>query len=221
MIRSICAAFAETMSAGREKMTITVSERGDSAEISCGDTRIDPVSLTLLVCAAEARDGRDTALPFAFPRSAEAAAAQYGGRILRYFESPMDDRDEEARRLARGGIYLRDGFACAVKALRYMKELGLTPAEALASLPRSSTADRFVRISCPPQRVLDRLKAVPEENEGAVLGTDGERVFLRPDRRGTGIFMYAESFGTETAASLCDKAEEMIRKAAGALPERK
>ncbi|MCR4780754.1 MAG: NTP transferase domain-containing protein [Ruminiclostridium sp.] len=221
LIRTICTPFARQMSAGGQKMTVTVSERGDSAEISCGDTRIDPVTLTLLVCAAEARDGRAAALPFAFPRSAEAAAELYGGRILRYFESPMDDRDEDARSLARAQPYLRDGFACAVRALRLMKELGLTPAEAADSIPRSSTADRFVRVCCPPQRVLDRLKAVPEENEGAVISPDGERVFLRPDRRGTGIFMFAESFGTETAASLCDKAEAMILKAAGALSEKK
>ena len=221
MIRTICAPFAKRISAGGQKMTVTVSERGDSAEISCGDTRIDPVTLTLLVCAAEAREGRVPAVPFAFPRAAEAAAELYGGTVARYFESPMDDRDGEARRLAGEQIYMRDGFASAVRALRYMRELGLTPAEAAASLPRSSTADRFVRVCCPPQRVLARLKAVPEENEGAVISRDGERIFLRPDRRGTGIFMFAESFGTETAASLCDKAEEMIMKAAGALSEKK
>ena len=219
-IRAVCAPFAKMLSAGRDRMTITVSERGDSAEISCGETRIDPVSLMLLVCAAEARAGNDTALPFAFPRTAETAAAQYGQRIFRYFESSMDDRDEQARSLAQRQLCLRDGFACSVKALRYMHDLGLSPKDALESLPRSSTADRFIRVSVPPQRVLDRLKAVPEENEGAVLGTDGERVFLRPDRRGTGIFLFAESCGTETAASLCDKAEKQIRNAVSALTQK-
>lgn len=219
-IRAICAPFAKLLSAGRERMTVTVSERGDSAEISCGETRIDPVSLTLLVCSTEARNGNDSALPFAFPRTAENAAAQFGRTILRYYESSMDDRDEEARRLAGQQLWLRDGFACAVKALRYMHDLGLSPRDALETLPRSSTADRFVRVSVPPQRVLDRLKAVPEENEGAVIGTDGERVFLRPDRRGTGIFLFAESCGAETAASLCDKAEKQIRSAVSALTQR-
>lgn len=221
-IRAVCTTFAKQMSAGRVRMTITVSARGDSAEITCGDAHIDPVSLTLLACAAEARNGCDTALPFAFPRSAESCAARYGHRVLRYFESSMDDRDEEARTLAAKQPYMRDGFACAVKVLRYMRDEGLSPQQALDTLPRFSAADRFVRVSCPPQRVLDRLKAVPEENEGAVItGGDGERVFLRPDRRGTGIFMFAESFGTETAASLCDKAEKMIRRAMGALSERR
>jgi len=220
-IRAICSPFAAQMSAGKERMTITVSERGDTAEISAGETRIDPVSLTLLVCAAEARDGRDTALPFAFPRSAEGSAAMYGHTVLRYYESSMSDSDDAARALAREQIYLRDGFACAVKALRYMRELGLSPKQALETVPKSSTAGRFVKVSCPPQRVLDRLKAVPEENEGAVISPDGERVFLRPDRRGTGLFLFAESFGTETAASLCDKAEKQIRSAVSALISRK
>ena len=215
-IKALCSPFAKAVSdvsdSGREKLTITVPERGDTAEISCGETRIDAVSLTLTVCAYEARHGEDIALPFAFPRTAESAAEAFGRNVLRYYESSMDDRDEEARKLAGSQIFMRDGFALALKALRSMYELGLTPAELLESVPHSSTAGRFIKVTVPPQRVIDRLKAVPEENEGAYLALDGERVFLRPDRRGTGIFMFAESYGTETAAELCEKTERLINK---------
>ncbi len=216
-IKQICRSFAQKISGEGEKLTITVSETGDTAYISSGDTRIDPVSLTLAVCAYEAKLGNDTALPFSFPHTAETAAEQYGKNILRYYASSMDDSDEEARKLAAEQLYMRDGFIMALKALRYMTDSGMTPAELIASLPKSSTAGRFIRVSCPPQRVLGRLKAVPEENEGAVIVEDGERVFLRPDKRGTGIFLYAESFGTETAASLCDRTEKMIRNAVSSL----
>ena len=219
--RDICTPFAKKISSGREKLTVTVTERGDMSEIGCGDTVIDPVSMQVIACAYEARHGHDTALPFSFPHSAEDAASAYGGKILRYFASSMDDRDEEARRLAENQLFMRDGFALALKVLSYMSELALTPAEALASVPHSSNAGRFIRVNCPPQRILSRLKAVPEENEGAVLASGDERVFLRPDKRGTGLFMFAESFGTETAASLCDRTEKLIRNAAAALKQPK
>jgi len=219
--RDICTPFAKKISSGHEKLTVTVTERGDMSEIGCGDTVIDPVSMQVIACAYEARHGHDTALPFSFPHSAEDAASAYGGKILRYFASSMDDRDEEARHLAENQLFMRDGFALALKVLSYMSELALTPAEALASVPRSSNAGRFIRVNCPPQRILSRLKAVPEENEGAVLASGDERVFLRPDKRGTGLFMFAESFGTETAASLCDRTEKLIRNAAAALKQPK
>lgn len=219
--RDICTPFAKKISSGREKLTVTITERGDMSEIGCGDTVIDPVSMQVIACAYEARHGHDTALPFSFPHSAEDAASAYGGKILRYFASSMDDRDEEARRLAENQLFMRDGFALALKVLSYMSELALTPAEALASVPHSCNAGRFIRVNCPPQRILSRLKAVPEENEGAVLASGDERVFLRPDKRGTGLFMFAESFGTETAASLCDRTEKLIRNAAAALKQPK
>lgn len=211
--RELCKPYAKAVSGGREKLTVTISENGMSSEISSGDTRIDSVSMLLLACAAEARMGNDCALPFDFPRTAEVCAEQFGGNICRYFASSMDDRDENARKLAGQQLFLRDGFELALKVLGYMSRQGLSVPDALASIPHSSTAGRFVRVSCPPQRVLNRLKAVPEENEGAVIASDGERVFIRPDRRGTGLYLFAESFGTETAASLCDKTEKLIRNA--------
>lgn len=217
VFRDICTPFAKKISSGREKLTVTITERGDMSEISCGDTVIDKVAMQVTACAYEARHGRDSALPFAFPHTAEDAAAAYGGKVMRYYASSMDDRDEEARRLAAEQLFMRDGFALALRVLGYMAELALTPAEVLESIPRSSSAGRFIRVNCPPQRILDRLKAVPEENEGAVIASGDDRVLLRPDKRGTGLFMFAESFGTETAASLCDRTEKLIRNAAAAL----
>ncbi len=213
LIRSICTPFAKAVSGGREKLTVTIPERGTSCEISCGDTRLDSMSVILTVCGAEAENGNDTALPFSFPHTAEKCTAPFGRDILRYFASSMNDRDEQARTLAAEQLYMRDGFALALKCLRYMHEHCLSPADIAGMLPRSTSADRFIRVNCPPQRVLGRLKAVPEENEGAVLTANGERIFLRPDKQGRGIFMFAESFGTETAASLCDRTEKLIRNA--------
>ncbi|MBO6301692.1 MAG: NTP transferase domain-containing protein [Ruminiclostridium sp.] len=211
--RDICAPFARAVSGGKEKLTVNIGERGDASEISCGDTFLDRTAMTLIACAEVSESGGSVALPFAFPRTAEETASKYGGKVLRYYESSMDNSDEEARDLARKTLYMRDGFMLALRVLKFMSRHACTPAEALEAVPRYSAEDRFIRLNCPPQRVLDRLRAVPEENEGAVIYSGGERVFLRPDKRGTGLFMFAESFGEETAASLCDSTEKLIRDA--------
>ncbi len=220
VFRDICAPFAKAVSGGGPKLTVNIGERGDSAVISCGDTVIDGTAMTLIAVASLSEHGEAAALPFAFPMAAEETAEKYGGKILRYYESPMDDSDSEARRLAQSQLFMRDGFLLALRVLKFMAEHAVTPDEALGLIERSSSAGRFIRLNCPPQRVLDRIKAVPEENEGAVISGNGQRVFLRPDRRGTGLFMFAESFGNETAASLCDNAEKLIRDAAAALTGR-
>lgn len=215
--RDICAPFAKLISGGGAKLTVNIGERGDTAEISCGDTFIGHTAMTLIACADAAENGIVPALPFSFPQSAEETAARYGGSVTRYFASSMDDRDEEARRLAADQLFMRDGFMLALRVLGFMARHAATPEETLGLIARSSTEDRFIRLNCPPQRVLDRLRAVPEENEGAVIASEDRRVFLRPDKRGTGLYMFAESFGSETAASLCDSAEKLIRDAAAAL----
>lgn len=217
LFRDICAPFAKAVSGSGERLTVSIGETGLTSRISCGETFIDDVSMTLIACADAAERGETTALPFAFPLTAEETAGRYGGKILRYYASSMDDCDEEARKVAEKSVYMRDGFMLALRVLSFMARHAMTPAEALASVPRSSSEERFIRLNCPPQRVLDRLRAVPEENEGAVIPSGGNRLLLRPDKRGTGLFMYAESFGSETAASLCDSAEKLIRDAAAAL----
>ena len=215
--RDICAPFAGAISRGKEKLIVNIGERGDESEISCGETFLDHISMTLAACADAAEHGETAALPFSFPQTAEETAGMYGGSVVRYFASSMDDRDDEARKLAAEQLWMRDGFLLALRVLGFMARHAVTPAEVQGLIARSSTEGRFIRLNCPPQRVLDRLKAVPEENEGAVIASEDRRVFLRPDKRGTGLFMFAESFGSETASSLCDNAEKLIKDAAASL----
>ena len=133
--------------------------------------------------------------------------------MLRYFASSMDDRDGAARRLAARQTFLHDGFVLALTVLKYLAESGLSPKEALKGIPRSQRARRFIHITCPPQKILGKIGASPAENEGAYIAADGERVFLRSNKRGTGLYLFAESFGAETAAELCDRTERLIKSA--------
>ncbi len=135
--REICTPFAKLISAGREKLTVNIGERGDTCEMSCGDTFLDSVAMTLIACADTAERGLDVAIPFSFPHTAEETAKLFGGRILRYFASSMDDRDEEARKLAAEQLFLRDGFMLALKVLGFLARHSVTPSEALELVPSS------------------------------------------------------------------------------------
>ena len=209
----IYSSYLKKISGGREKLTISLNERGTRSEITCGETSIDYCSMLLIAAIRTMSRGYDVALPFSFPQTADFAAESYGRRVLRYFASSMDDRDGAARRLAARQTFLHDGFVLALTVLKYLTESGLSPKEALKGIPRSQRARRFIHITCPPQKILGKIGASPAENEGAYIAADGERVFLRSNKRGTGLYLFAESFGAETAAELCDRTERLIKSA--------
>lgn len=147
----------------------------------------------LLLAADDAmKNGHSVALPYSFPQAADLVAERYGKRILRYYASSLDDSDREARTTAAGQSFLADGFILAVTVLRILGERGLTIGEALRSLPSFSETSRFIHISCPPQKILKKLmNGKSTETEGVVLSEDGERVFMRSNKRGTGLYLFA------------------------------
>ena len=51
----------------------------------------------------------------------------------------------------------------------------------------------------------------PAENEGVVISGDKERIFLRSNKKGNGLYLFAESASSETAAELCIRAEKLIK----------
>ncbi len=206
----LLAPYLKRIGSGREKLMIKLSSDGKKAEIISADTTLDYTSLLLIASARLLSKGKDVALPFEFPRTADFIAHSYGRNILRFYASSMDNSDRKARRLAERQTFLQDGFVLAMNVLAYMSENGLSLKELTDSLPRSANLTRFIRITCPPQKILNRLSAEPAENEGAVIANDNERVFIRSNKKGTGFYLFAESFDSETAAALCDRTEKLI-----------
>lgn len=207
----LLAPYLKRISGGREKLMIKLSSDGKKAEIISPDTTLDYGTLILIASAKLLSKGKDVALPFEFPRTADFIAHSYGRNILRFYASSMDNSDRKARRLAERQTFLQDGFVLAMSVLSYMSENGRTLKELADSLPKSANLTRFIRITCPPQKILNRLSAEPAENEGAVIANDNERVFIRSNKKGTGFYLFAESFDAETAAALCDKTEKLIK----------
>ena len=64
----------------------------------------------------------------------------------------------------------------------------------------------------PPQKILNKIvNGNPAENEGVIISDDGERIFLRSNKKGNGLYLFAESLNSETASELCFRTEELIK----------
>lgn len=210
---SVYAPFSAKIGTGKAPLTITLGNRLTKSEISDDNgNSIDYSSMIMLAAMARLEKGAETALPFAFPRAADIMAEQLGSKIHRFYSSSMDNSDMQARRIAADEKFLYDGFVLAVQVLRFMTEKGLTIPEALDLLPKFSGMKKFIYISCPPQKILGRISGGnPAENEGVVISGDGERIFLRSNKKGNGLYLFAESASSETAAELCIKTEKLIK----------
>ncbi len=206
--------FLAKIGTGKKTLVITMNERLTKAEISDDEgNSIDYNAMVMLAINSELQKGNETALPFAFPRVADIIADRYSKKIQRFYTSSMDNRDLYARSIAAKEKFLYDGFMLTISVLRFMAENALSVSEALSVLPRFSGMSKFIRISCPPQKILSRIsEGSPAENEGVVISGDRERIFLRSNKKGNGLYLFAESTGSETAAELCMKAEKLIRE---------
>lgn len=210
---SLYAPFLKKIGKGKKPLTITLNERTTKAEISDEKgNNLDYTSLILLAVNSTFEKGGEIALPFAFPRAADTVAEKFGKKIYRFFASSMDNRDLEARRIASELPFLYDGFVLALLSLEYMNRHNLSVGDALDLLPHFSGINRFIYISCPPQKILNKIvNGSPAENEGVIISDDGERIFLRSNKKGNGLYLFAESLNSETASELCTRTEELIK----------
>lgn len=199
---------------GKTGLTLTLNEQTTKAELTDENgIKLDYTTMILVALTAVLEKGGEIAVPFAFSQAADAVAAKFGKKVHRFFASSMDNRDAEARRIAAEQPFLYDGFVLAAVVMKYMAQHSLTVPVLLETLPRFSEMSRFIYISCPPQKILNKIAdGTAAENEGVVISGDNERIFLRSNKRGNGLYLYAESFNAETAAELCFRTEKMIKE---------
>ncbi len=211
---SMYAPFFGKIGTGRAELTVNMNEKTTRAElVTESGKRCDYGTLVLIAAVRLLAAGEDVALPFAFLSAADYVAEKYGRKIHRFYASSMDDSDSYARSLAAEQRFLNDGFVLAASALKYLSESGHTLDEAIDALPKFTAKNKFVHICCPPQKILNKIENDRHaEKEGVLISEDGERVFLRSNKRGDGLYLFAESFSSETAAQLCEKTERLIEK---------
>ena len=198
-------------------LTINISRDGTRSELVVSDKeKAGFVKLVTIVARDAMERGCDVAVPLEFPSGVEEAARQTGKKVYRYYQCPNDNSDSKARLIASAQPFLFDGLILALNALEIVSASYMSLGQYLETMPELATENRFLRIHCPPQRILGRLaEAAGGISEGVFLGNEGNRVLLRSNRKGDGIFMFAESYSQETAKALCDGVEERVRRLLG------
>lgn len=155
-------------------------------------------------------------IPYSFPMGADSLAEEENGRLYRYYNCSDSDEDEEARKVAKrpDNFFVRDGLVLAVMILSYLSDKGITLSEAVNGIPRFYTTQRFVSVNCNPSRLIKEFTlAKSGGSEGVVYQGDESRAVIRPLKSGSGIMIFAESFKSETACSLCDEIQQKIKAA--------
>jgi phosphomannomutase len=210
---SLTPVFESVSSANGEILVVTLTDGGSKAEIYTGNDKVNHERLILLAAAGFMQNGTDVALPHDFAGCADFLASSYGRKIHRYYLCSNDSSDEHARELAAGQVFLRDGAVLALNVLEFLARNSMSIENAVKAIPAFASERREVEINCPPQRIISRL-CVPGcgKGEGVLLGDNRENILIRSGKRGKSLFLLAESLSSETAAELCDNAENLIKK---------
>lgn len=197
-----------------EPLTVNISRDGTKAELYVSENeKADYTKLVTIVGYDLMKKGFDLAVPLEFPSSAEEAARLSGQRVLRFYRCSNDNGDKAARELAASQPFLFDGLMLALNALEIISASYVTLGKYLEGLPSLETENRFLHIHCPPQRILSKLADKSDGvGEGIFLGEEGNRVLLRSNRQGNGLFLFAEGYSQETAKALCDSVEMKVRE---------
>lgn len=197
-----------------QPLTINISHDGTRAELFVSEKEKAGYTKLVTIVARDAMERDcDVAVPLEFPSGVEEAARLTGKKVYRYYQCPNDSSDSKARLIASAQPFLFDGLILALNALEIVTSSYMSLGQYLETMPELATENRFLKIHCPPQRILGRLaEAAGGVTEGVFLGEEGNRVLLRSNRRGDGIFMFAESYSQETAKALCDSVEERVRQ---------
>lgn len=197
-----------------ETITVNISYDGTKSELFVSEKEKAGYVKLVTIAARDAMErGCDAAVPLEFPSGIDEAARLLGREVYRFFQCPNDNSDNKARTIAAEEPFLFDGLILALNALEIISSSYMSLGQYLETMPEFATENRFLKIHCPPQKILGRLaEAVGGASEGVFIGEKGNRVLLRSNRRGDGIFMFAESYSQETAKALCDDVEKRVRE---------
>ena len=196
-----------------ESLTVNISHDGTRGELFVSEgEKADFAKLVTIVGADMMKKGFDVAVPLEFPSVMEEVGKSTGRAVHRFYRCTNDNSDRHARELAAAQPFLFDGLVLALNALEIITGSYMTLGRFLESMPELATENRFLQIKCPPQRILSRLAdGTTGTGEGIFLGEEGNRVLLRSNRRGDGLFLFAESYSQEAAKALCDSVEKRVR----------
>ncbi|MBR4554807.1 MAG: hypothetical protein IKO27_04355 [Ruminococcus sp.] len=197
-----------------ERIVFHISHDGSSCTASSTSSGYVPHGRLLLIAARSMfRKGAAVSFPFETSLSAERLAEDENGTLLRYFSVSDGIEDREARECAArpDSFFVRDGLALAAVVTSAADRSGLSFGEFVGEIPQIYCSQRFIGLpgsKVPTAFELD-AKAV---GQNAELFTDSGRAVVRRVRGSRGLMIFAESFSSEAALSLCDEVTERIKK---------
>lgn len=196
-----------------EALSATFDFQGKKCEINCGYRKYSHDTLVFLACTEIMNKGFDVAVPYSFSSAVDMVARNCGRYVHRFYSCSNDNSDLKARQLAETEPFLGDGAILLLTVLSSLANSKTTLCKAAESLPKTAKDNRFIEINIPPQQILSRISSGSAGiGEGIVINSDNSRVLLRSDKKGKGIFLYAEGFSEETAREMCDKTEKMVKR---------
>ncbi|MGN0632372.1 MAG: hypothetical protein ACI4JW_00735 [Oscillospiraceae bacterium] len=194
-----------------ERIIFHISNDGKGCTAYTDDTGyVTNEKLVLIAVKAAFEKEIPVALPFTFPMAADRLAEICGGKLYRYFHSPLDEADGAARSVASrpDNFFVRDGMSLTCTICAYLSEKGITLKRALEDIPEFYSAQRFAASDCPPAQVFKRL-GCKKDCGGVIMRSENTRAMIRPLRHRRGVIIFTESARAETASELCD---DIIRK---------
>jgi mannose-1-phosphate guanylyltransferase/phosphomannomutase len=209
--------FERVSNRNGEQLIITLNNAGTKAEFRIGKGAvISHDNLILLACTDIFKGGFDVALPADFAGAADDLAESFGRRVHRFFSCSNDDGDKHAREMAESEAFLWDGAYLSLFVLGWVSRERISLADADGALPQFNRENRVVVINCPPQRILTKIckgkSGFSGFCEGIMQERNNSRVLIRSNKKGDALFLMAESASSETAKSLCDDVEALVKQ---------
>ena len=216
LLKLLTPIFERISNRNGEQLIITLNNAGTKTEFRIGKgSVISHDNLILLACTDILKGGYDVALPADFAGAADDLAESFGRRVHRFFSCSNDDTDKQAREIAESEAFLWDGAYLALFVLGWITREKISLTDADSALPRFNRENRVVIINCPPQRILGQIckgkSGFSGFCEGIVRDSNNNRVLIRSNKKGDALFLMAESASVETAKSLCDDVEAMVK----------
>ncbi|MDO5125652.1 MAG: sugar phosphate nucleotidyltransferase [Ruminococcus sp.] len=159
--------------------------------------------------------GLSVSVPFTFPSIAEDIAKSENGKLLRYYNSSDNTNDNNARSVAMEveNLFVRDGLALAFLICAYLSDNKVSFADAIAQIPKFSTIQRYISYKGNNSDLIATFSdGTNVGNEGIVYKKHQSRAVIRPMKKGNGLMIFAESFKSELASSICDEIQETLKK---------
>lgn len=171
----------------------------------------------LILLAVKAAFEKDipVSLPYTFPMAADKLAERLGGKLYRYFHSPMDGEDRAAREIAErpDNFFVRDGMMLMCDVCAYLSKNRVTLFEAMADIPSFYSAQRFAAVESTASEIYKKLGCRREGGcDGIVISGENTRAMVRPLRRRGGLIIFTESVKAETASELSDEILKRLKQ---------